>query len=899
MKKLGTLILFLSLCPLFLFGQGEASHWYFGNNAGLRFNNDGSLTPLSDGKLSTFEGCASISDTFGNLLFYTDGISVYDQRNEIMPNGTELYGDPSSTQSALIVPAPQNDNLFYVFTVDTTIEPSDRDYGLNYSIVDMNLNNGLGEVIEKNINLLKDCSEKISAVLKDCSDNSIWVLTLGPENGVKGYLNTYYAYEVNANGVNPNPVKTTFPRLTIEDARGYLKLSSDGKKMASANVTDGAFIYDFDASTGIVSNQEILTINAPHKFPYGVEFSPSGEFLYIHTSNNILQRSSNKSNLLQYDLLAENISSSEVILDTNPIYRGALQLANNGKIYRTIANSYFNGTPYLGVINSPDERGENSNYIHNAVLLEGSATQGLPPFIQSFFNKIPLVLNTDGTRSSTLTECYGESIRLEAENIPGASYTWFKNGNIIDISTNYFLEILNTTEDNSGRYSLEILTENSNACPIQGEALVKILSRPDPLLNLSVCDLDIDNSIDGFTSINLDFLIDDPDTEYTFYESLNDRNNENPISDPSGYLNTSPFEQQLFYKGINFKGCQYFGEIALSVTTVTKRNSPYGPFYSCDEIPDDEMLLSTFDLEGIANYYENENILFYGSLQDLAQGENELEGLFVTEPASIYGLRSTQGQCLGIDVIQLGVTESPKLEIENSFILCENIDLNIIGPQGFMGYKWYLIKEGQEILVSESANAIIKEEGNYILDTIFIYTINNEEIVCENSAKFSVFASEKPKLDEIIVTDFRTNNKVEINVSGIGEYEYSVDGMNYQTDNIFNGLEPGFFKVSIRDINGCGFLEKEVAVMGYPKFFTPNGDGVNDFWKIAGINERFESSAMIAIFDRYGKLITQLDPSAAGWNGQLNNQELPASDYWFTVKLQSGREINGHFALKR
>lgn len=898
MKKLGTLVLFLSLCPL-LFGQGEASNWYFGRGAGLRFNNDGSVTPLSDGKLDTFEGCATISDNFGNLLFYTDGITVYDQNNNLMPNGRGLFGDPSSTQSALIVPVPLNADLFYIFTVDTSTGPGDPDFGFNYSIVDMSLNGGLGEVVEKNTNLLKDCSEKISAVLKDCSDNSVWVLTLGPENGESGPFNTYYAYEVNSAGIDPNPVKTVFPSLAIEDPRGYLKLSSDGTKMISANVLDGAQIYDFDAATGVVSNQHKLLINATNKFPYGAEFSPNGELLYLVTSNNILDKLGNTSNLLQYDLLSDNISASEVVLDQSPTYRGALQLGNNGKIYRTISSGYFFGTPYLGVIDNPNVRGTDSDYLHNEILLEGLATQGLPPFIQSFFSKIPLAVNSDGSRSSTLNGCLGESIRLEAEEIPGATYLWSKDGYPIDLSTTYFLEILDPTEEDSGKYGLEIIPVNSNECHIQGEALVNVLGRPDPLINLSVCDIDSENSSDGLTRINLARLNQDPEMQFAFYESLIDRTNDNPISDATNFYNTSAFNQTLYYRSINAAACEYLGEVVIEVSSVTKQDSSHGPFYSCDEISDDNMLLSTFDLNEIAAYYQNESIIFYASLEDLANDENELREEYVSEPTFIYALRTLDNSCLGIDIIELDISKSPNLEMPEEFFLCENIDLIIEGPEGFINYNWYIVKNGQEILVSENETATINQEGNYILDTVFSLNKNGEEILCENSTTFSVIPSGKAVLQEIAVNDFSSNNTIQIDVTGIGDYEYSIDGINYQSGNVFREVQPGYYHISIRDLNGCGIVEKEIAVMGYPAFFTPNGDGINDFWKITGLNEQFESNAMIAIFDRYGRIITQLSPTASGWDGRFNNRELPASDYWFTIKLENGRQINGHFALKR
>ncbi|MGB3149644.1 MAG: hypothetical protein WBB27_03190 [Maribacter sp.] len=152
MKKTKTLLLLLGLvAPVLFFGQGETSNWYSGNRAGIQFNNDSSVETLTDGRTNTVEGCATISDTFGDSLFYTDGIFVYDRNHNTIQNGTGLYSYPSSTQSANIVPKPDDPNIYYIFTMDTTTWDTDANRGLNYSIVDLTLSNGNGVVVEKNI----------------------------------------------------------------------------------------------------------------------------------------------------------------------------------------------------------------------------------------------------------------------------------------------------------------------------------------------------------------------------------------------------------------------------------------------------------------------------------------------------------------------------------------------------------------------------------------------------------------------------------------------------------------------------------------------------------------------------------------------------------------------------
>ena len=206
-------IIFIISCVIGLhaFAQNEASNWYFGENSGIKFNVfTGGVSPLTDGNINTREGCASISNSNGQLLFYTDGTTVYNSDHNIMANGTDLLGDESSTQSAIVVPKPNDPDIYYIFTVGSNQTAT----GLNYSIVDITANGGLGEVKSKNTNLLFQSAEKISAVVKNCDTKSIWVITLANANGIgNSNFNTFFAYEINTLGVYPAPVKSTFPFL--------------------------------------------------------------------------------------------------------------------------------------------------------------------------------------------------------------------------------------------------------------------------------------------------------------------------------------------------------------------------------------------------------------------------------------------------------------------------------------------------------------------------------------------------------------------------------------------------------------------------------------------------------------------------------------------------------------
>jgi gliding motility-associated-like protein len=151
-----------------------------------------------------------------------------------------------------------------------------------------------------------------------------------------------------------------------------------------------------------------------------------------------------------------------------------------------------------------------------------------------------------------------------------------------------------------------------------------------------------------------------------------------------------------------------------------------------------------------------------------------------------------------------------------------------------------------------------------------------------------------------------TNNTITAIVLGEGNYTFALYNDTgvlihpYQESNTFENVKPGIYNVFVKDIkNNCGEISEKVSVIGYPKFFTPNGDGFNDTWQIFGVSSMFQPNTKILIFNRFGKLMKEISPLSEGWNGQINGEVVPADDYWFTVKLQDGRIFKNHFSLIR
>ncbi|WP_317897649.1 T9SS type A sorting domain-containing protein [Aurantibacillus circumpalustris] len=376
-----TLLFFLfNLFVCLAFSQNETNKWYFGNHAGLDFMTS-PPTILTNGAINTIEGCASMSDTSGNLMFYTDGITVYNKMHIAMANGTGLTGNSSSSQSAIIAKQPGNSTVYYVFT-----QSGPPGAGSAFSIVDMSLAAGMGSVTVKNTTLSAICTEKLTSV-KHCNGSDIWVIIHDWNSA------DFKSFLLSSTGVNTTPVISTIgtTHSINPNYAGCMKTSPNGKKLALAIHGLGAFeLYDLDNSTGVISHSLSLTTNAVNK-AYGVEFSPDGTKLYGGTgySNGFLY---------QWNLCAGN--DSLIVASKYPVYTStagiaAMQAASDGKIY---AARYNQST--LGVINNPNVLGAGCNYVDlGQSIAPKSTVWSIPNFITSYFKTAP----TPFTYSSSCT----------------------------------------------------------------------------------------------------------------------------------------------------------------------------------------------------------------------------------------------------------------------------------------------------------------------------------------------------------------------------------------------------------------------------------------------------------------------------------------------------------------
>lgn len=298
-----------------------------------------------------------------------------------------------------------------------------------------------------------------------------------------------------------------------------------------------------------------------------------------------------------------------------------------------------------------------------------------------------------------------------------------------------------------------------------------------------------------------------------------------------------------------------------------------------------------FDFTAIANQLiaqypnENFNVSFFSSYNNAELNQNVLPLSYQAHNTQTIYVRVTNSQfeeCFSIATFELVIYEYPRLtSIEDLYEMCNGEAITVNVSEVYDSYLW---SDG-----STNPSLLITEPGEYTITV----TQNN----CSTTKTFTAVASEKATIADIIIKDFSlSDNSIEIIVDGNGDYEYSMGGL-YQDSNVFLGVDSGLYIVYVRDKNGCGVVTQPIQVLAYPLYFTPNQDGINDYWHVK--YAYYEPKMEVFIFDRYGKLITSFRGQDLGWDGTFNGNLLPATDYWFKIKREDGREHKGHFSLVR
>jgi gliding motility-associated-like protein len=568
---------------------------------------------------------------------------------------------------------------------------------------------------------------------------------------------------------------------------------------------------------------------------------------------------------------------------------------NNTDCYNTTS---FN----INVFDSPT-----ANQINDWIVcdndLDGDDTNGIVEFDLSNIDSEIL-----GSQSSLVYEITYYETQNDADNKVFGLATLFQN----------------TTANNQ---TIIVRIENRNNPACFDTTSLNLIINPLPTINNIVDYFQCDDDTDGFALINLEEInvqiSTDTDVTFSYFLSVNDAiNNTNAIQDLTNFSNT--IANQVFCRVENQFDCFRVSTINLIVSVSQIPETFHLDFAICDDDIDDND-----DTNGIATFNidfndiltqvnalflgtPNISITFYENSNDALTEQNQIditnnfrnENSPNSQDIFIRVDNLDNNSCVGLgDYITLIVNPLPDFIAVTPQQICTGImsplTAEIDNSANEYLFEWF---DSNGLFLSTDQTINIDEIDNYTI------AVTNTATQCQRTKIIEVTEFPKPLIRDIIIHDFnRPKNSVIIEIDGDSDYEYALDhttfytfedDRDFQDFKLFKNLQPGEYTVTIRDLNSCAETTREIYVLDYPRFFTPNNDNSYDEWQINGIE--FIQDASISIFDRYGKLLKQLK-SNEKWDGVYNGKKLFENDFWFRVDFtdSKGKFITkkGHFSL--
>jgi len=455
---------------------------------------------------------------------------------------------------------------------------------------------------------------------------------------------------------------------------------------------------------------------------------------------------------------------------------------------------------------------------------------------------------------------------------------------------------LNGTVTATGTQTFYVRYQNVNSeCVAFSEFDVEVVMPREPIDigEVSICDLPNNNETVDLTEVATEELGDLSGLNITYHNDLAEAQSQ--TNDINSVQDLGPGSEVFFiaYRPAG-ESC-----VALLLVTVTLVQEPEVADPSTINVCDDDynqrlnLFLPDLDSEILGPDLDpaNYDVSYFRRMVDRSNSRGQLADDYeiIESPFTLFAtVTDTRSGCTNETELTIVIDDIPLLpEIEDIFLCLDREDNALLTmPAGFADYEWSTGEQGpdeNEIEVSSG--------GTYSV----IVTGDNG---CTQTSEITVVESEAPTITDIRIDQFRNNdNSITVVVAGIGNYSYRLDQGVYQSSNTFTGLRDGIYTVQVNDDNGCGSVSQEVTVLEYPRFFTPNNDGFNDFWQIPGMDAF--PDLRVSIYDRHGKFIKQFGSQSLGWDGTYNGYLMPSSDYWFVVTLTDHPDIRGHFSLKR
>lgn len=708
-----------------------------------------------------------------------------------------------------------------------------------------------------------------------------------------GTFGTIYTIEYSTSGTCPNVNTVDLTVLTLDDSSFMVTPTCDGGNVTITGDTGGTFTLNpiptdgavIDASTGEITNGTSATT-------YTIQYTTAGACPDTSTQDVTV------------------ITADDPSFTVMPTCDGGT-VTITGDTGGTFS---LNPIPTDGAVIDSNS-GEVTNGTSAVTYTIEYATAGTCP--QTLTQDVTVVTEDDASFTVTPT-CDGGVATITG--LMGGTFTFNPlpiDGALIDASTG---EVTNGTPGET--YTVEYSV--ADVCP--NSSSVQFSANPLPDDNVVVSDfLECENNTDFLFEFNLESKNDeilngqDPmEFTVTYHDSQDDADD---LADAlvSPYENTS--NPQPIYVAItnNATGCSV-STLSFNIEVLDGADANDDFYEECDVVGDNDGS-TQFNLESrIPNIIGTQDpndvtVSFHFTEDNAFDDEAPLPFLYenLTNPQIVYARVSNNirpDECFDIAEVTLQTNPLPIFDLEDEYILCLTSNdeavvpvppiLDTQLPADEYSFEW---SYNGDILTSETESSLIPTQGG-TYSVVVTDTSTSTVTMCMNSDSTEVIESGIPDTFDVEVTSqaFTGNNLIIATATGNSTYEYSLDLGPWDLSGEFENVSGGDHTVYVRDINGCGIISRDVTVIDYPKFFTPNGDGNNDTWTIKGIDT--QPTAVIYIHDRYGKLLKQLSPTSPGWDGTYNGNRMPSSDYWFTLQYTEPttdeiKSFSAHFALKR
>ena len=735
--------------------------------------------------------------------------------------------------------------------------------------------------------------------------------------------------------------------ITLVDNGGNTyqwQLSTDGINWSNL-VNDGTY-------SGVTSNMLVVNsvTNSMNGYKYRVQLNKIGNSCGLTSSETtltvnvlpivnditIIQCDNDLDAISTFNLTVKNNDISSDIVNETITYYTSLAAANTADTSQQITNplAFTNTTPvtmpvWARVVN------KNGCFRTAQITLQVSATQIPITFSRSFevcddFLDINGVNNANNNKRDGVSSFDFSSVTTDIKAIlpttGNYTITYYRNqadafaeiNSISDIS-NYRNIGYPDTQTIWGRVDSDV----DNACFGLGP-YVNLTVEKLPFANSVTIPRQCDDNKDGifnFNTTNLETSLIGTNQSFpitvTYFDTAN-----NPLRDANGVLITSPFPNTFSSKSQIIKAVvtnnttlKCYDETTITFTVDILPEAfpvPIALTTLCDDETDPLLQdgITAFDTSTfqstILNGQTGMNVNYFDQNGNPLQ--SPLPNPFVTTTQNVKAVveNPINTNCNAIVNIPFKVNPLPKINLnatgQEDELICSNIPTFFVqlhagiqdgSPSTNYSYIWS--KDGVLLVGQTNYTLDVNTEGTYTVEV-------TNGAGCSRIRTVKVTASDVAHIDDIKIVDMEDTNTVTVLVSGLGDYEFSLDQPSgyFQDSNFFNNVPAGIHDVYINDKNGCGLISRTIAVVGVPKFFTPNNDGYNDYWSPKGVSAYFNGNSKIYIYDRYGKLIKQWIPgSNEGWDGTFNGNLMPADDYWYTIQFEDGREAKGHFSLKR